>query len=72
MMYANTTELVSEIMRANIYRNPARIVARYKAITGSSFDSRPLPRITMEEMIQAVVAADATAADDVLSQLASD
>lgn len=71
-MYANTTELFSEITRANIDLNPARIVMRYKAITGFGLNGHPLPCVTMDEMFKIVVAADATAEADLLSQLTSE
>jgi hypothetical protein len=71
-MYANTTELFSEIIRANAYLNPARIVENYRAIIGCNIAGPTLPCVTMDEMFQAVVAADATAEADLLSQFTSE
>jgi hypothetical protein len=71
-MHANTTELFAEIMRANTDLNPAQIVMRYRAITGCGLNGHPLPCVTMDEMFQAVVAADVAAEADLLSQLTSE
>jgi hypothetical protein len=60
-MHGNTLELSAEIMRANNYLNPARIVSRYKAITGCTFHGKPLPQVTMREMVETVVAVDSVA-----------
>jgi hypothetical protein len=71
-MHANTTELFADITQANNYLSPGRIATRYRAITGCSNYGTPLPRVTMREMVQAVIAHDDARSRPHLENVAND
>jgi len=75
-MRVNINELLNEIAKADAYVMPARIVARYKTLTGSAYSPEMPSGVTMHQMLQAVVAADgahlrADSFGDSLSSLAT-
>jgi hypothetical protein len=74
-MTGDIHELRSEIMRANAYTAPARIVSRYRAIRGLALAGEMPCDPTMQEMLEMVVAVDfatdqGDSLEDILSAIA--